>query len=199
MRYLGSRGGIALIRQCTLGALLAGTPGTMAHGQTGTTSGASGLALTAQQPGMIRVTVLAGDVQSIPALVPNAVNPFPAPARVNVQWNLAPNSGRIALVASFATRAQALTNGTSNIPSTRVQARMLTGAVRTWAAINANGVGGVGTPGASRVLWRYRVCNSTACRVRSRTDNLELRLNLVGLPTTSGTYTGVLTLRAVTY
>ena len=37
------------------------------------------------------------------------------------------------------------------------------------------------------------------CRDGDRTDQLDLRLNLVGYPTLTGTYTGVLNLRAVIY
>jgi hypothetical protein len=53
--------------------------------------------------------------------------------------------------------------------------------------------------GGSLVLFTYSVCNSNACRRQTRTDPLDLQLDLTGLILAPGTYTGTLNLRAVTY
>jgi hypothetical protein len=60
-----------------------------------------------------------------------------------------------------------------------------------------NAIGGVGSAGGS--LGLFSVSISGANKNASRTDNLDLRLDLVGFPTLpAGAYTGVLNIRAVT-
>ncbi|MCU0621618.1 MAG: hypothetical protein MUC69_08955, partial [Gemmatimonadales bacterium] len=135
----------------------------------------------------------------LPTLVAGALNPFPLPARIQTSWNLRTGSGTLSLVAWFGTPAQALANGAAAIPASRVQGRVLTGRPRAFTPITQGPRGGVGVAGGSLELWRYGVCNRVACRRRSRSDNLELRLNLAGFPLAAGTYTGTLNLRAVTY
>jgi hypothetical protein len=60
-------------------------------------------------------------------------------------------------------------------------------------------IGGVGTPGATLHLFRQLVI-APFNGVGQRTDDLELQLDLRGLPNLpSGTYRGTLTLRALAY
>lgn len=172
------------------------------HAQAGTPSGLMPVTLNATMNDRLLVTVVSGGVQTIPALVANAINPFPSPVMVRTEWNLPVFfGGTLSLVAYFTTPAQALLNGASAIPASRVEARMTTGSLATFTPINANAVGGVGSAGGTRVLWSWNaLCGlGIFCRDGDRTDQLDLRLNLVGLPTTTGTYTGVLNLRAVIY
>jgi len=161
------------------------------------------ISLAATQPGQLTVTVQSGGVQTIPNLLPNAINNFPSSVQVYTQWNVRPNTGNaLSLVAYFSVPAQALTTGAANIPSSRVEARMTTGSVPTFTPITGNGVGTVGTAGGSLVLWTnncFASSNAAACRQNSRTDQLDLRLNLVGAALATGTYSGTLTLRAVLY
>ena len=162
------------------------------------------ISMAATQPGQITVTVQSGGVQTIPNLLPNAINAFPAPVQVFTQWDIRPNTGSaLSLVAYFSVPSQALTTGAANIPSSRVEARMTTGSVPTFTPINGNGVGTVGTAGGSIVLWTngcFATSNAAACRRSSRTDQLDLRLNMTGVPAlATGTYSGTLTLRAVLY
>jgi hypothetical protein len=60
-----------------------------------------------------------------------------------------------------------------------------------------NGVGGVGTAGGSLQLFSQNITGTN--KTGSRTDNLDLQLDLVGFPSLpAGAYVGVLNLRAVT-
>jgi hypothetical protein len=170
-----------------------------ATAQAGTRSPAISLSLTAAQPAFISVTVVSGASPTIPVLAPGALNSFPTPTRIQTSWNLRTGSGTLSLVGWFSTPGLALANGATAIPASRVQGRVATGRPRNFTAFTQGPRGGVGVAGGSLELWRYRVCNSVACRRRTRTDNLELRLNLVGFPLAAGSYAGTLNLRAVTY
>ena len=161
------------------------------------------ISLAATQPGALTVTVQSGGVQTIPSLLPNAINNFPSSVQVYTQWNVRPNTGNaLSLVAYFSVPAQALTTGAANIPSSRVEARMTTGAVPTFTPITGNGVG-------TRRHRRWKPCPLDRQLLRlqqrasvppnSRTDQLDLRLNLIGAALSTGTYSGTLTLRAVLY
>jgi hypothetical protein len=58
-------------------------------------------------------------------------------------------------------------------------------------------VGGIGTAGGSLRLFSQNISGPT--KKASRTDNLELEIDLVGFPTLApGTYTGTLNIQAVT-
>jgi hypothetical protein len=126
------------------------------------------------------------------------VNDFPSPVVIQTAWNVNPGqTNTVNLVAYFSTPAQALVGGATQIPSSRVLGRMLTGIPATFTAITQNGIGGVGTAGGSLSLFAVNI--SGVNKNATRTDNLDLQLDLVGFPTLgAGSYTGVLNLRAVT-
>jgi hypothetical protein len=156
------------------------------------------ISLAAAAPGTLTVTVTSGAVQTIPAVADNAVNSFPSPVVIQTDWNVnAGQTNTVNLVAYFAVPAQALVGGTTQIPSSRVLGRMTTGIPTTFTSISQNGVGGVGSAGGSLQLFSLNITGSN--KNASRTDNLDLQLNLVGFPTlAAGAYAGVLNLRAVT-
>src|SRR3954471_12158062 len=156
------------------------------------------ISLAATSPGALNVTVTSGAVQTIAGVTDNAVNPFPSPVVIQTSWNVNPGqTNTMNLVAYFSTPAQALVGGSTQIPSSRVEGRMLTGTPVAFTAITQNGLGGVGTAGGSLRLFGVNI--SGANKNATRTDNLDLRLNLVGFPALpAGSYTGVLNLRAVT-
>jgi hypothetical protein len=131
-------------------------------------------------------------------LVDNATNAFPAPVVLQTNWNLNPGqTSEVDLVAYFAVPAQALSGGSTQIPSSRIEGRMTTGLPTTFTAVSGGPVAGVGTAGGSLHLFR-QVING-ANKNASRTDNLNLQLNLLGFPTLAvGSYTGTLTIQAVT-
>jgi hypothetical protein len=156
------------------------------------------ISLAATAPGALSVTVTSGAVQSIAGVADNAVNNFPAPVVIQTAWNVNPGqTNTVHLVAYFSVPAQALVGGSTQIPSSRVLGRMTTGLPVTFTAITQNGVGGVGSAGGSLRLFSVNIGGGN--KDASRTDNLDLQLNLVGFPTLpAGAYTGVINLRAVT-
>lgn len=156
------------------------------------------ISLAATAPGAFSVIVTSGGVQTIAAVTDNAVNNFLTPVVIQTSWNLSPGqTNTVNLVAYFTTPAQAMVGGTVQIPSSRVRGRMLTGTPTTFTAITQNGIGGVGTAGGSLRLFAVNIGGGN--KNASRTDNLDLQLDLVGFPTLpAGVYTGVLNIRAVT-
>jgi len=179
------------------GALLA-LGVTEAQAQAGTVSAARVIALVAAKTSQLSVTVNSGAVQSIPSLTDNAVNNFPTPVVITTTWDVNPGqTNTVNLIAYFTTPAQALSNGATQIPSSRVLGQMTTGLPVTFTAITQNAVGGVGTAGGSLRLFSQAISGPN--KQASRTDNLNLQINLVGFPTLPiGTYSGTLNLRAVT-
>jgi len=74
---------------------------------------------------------------------------------------------------------------------------MTTGIPTTFSAVTQNGIGGAGTAGGSLRL--YSVVVNGGNKNSSRTDNLDLQLDLVGFPALpAGVYAGVLNLRVIT-
>jgi hypothetical protein len=156
------------------------------------------ISLAATAPGALTVTVTSGAAQTINGVIDNAVNNFPSPVVIQTSWNVNPGqTNTMNLVAYFSTPAQAMVGGATQIPSSRILGRMLTGIPVAFTAITQNAIGGVGTAGGSLRLFGVNI--GGANKDASRTDNLDLQLNLVGFPALrAGAYTGVLNLRAVT-
>jgi hypothetical protein len=74
---------------------------------------------------------------------------------------------------------------------------MTTGIPTTFTAMTENAVGGVGSAGGTLHLFSVNITGGN--KNATRTDDLDLQLNLVGFPTlAAGAYAGVLNLRAVT-
>lgn len=140
-----------------------------------------------------------GAVQNIPSLVDNRINTFPVPVSVTTQWQLSSIVTRIDLVGYFSAPTAAISNGSYNIPSSRLEGQMVTGRVPTYTPFTQQPVLGSGTPGGTLHLYR-QIIILPANAQGQRTDVLTLRLNLQGLPKLpAGTYRGTLTLRAVSY
>jgi hypothetical protein len=169
-----------------------------AEAQAGTLSAAQVISLGATKTTQLTITLGSGAVQSIPSLTDNTVNNFPTPVVITTSWDLNPGqTNSVNLMAYFTLPAQALVGGTTQIPSSRLLGRMTTGLPVAYTPITQNAVGGVGTAGGSLRLFSLNI--SGANKKSSRTDNLDLQLNLVGFPTLApGLYTGTLNLRAVT-
>ena len=147
---------------------------------------------------LLSVTVTSGSVQSIAAVQDNAINPFPTPIVIQTRWDVNPGQvGSISLVGYFTTPAQAMTGGTVQIPSSRVRGRMTSGLPTTFTPFSQAAVAGAGTAGGSLELFRDNITGPNK-GVLTRTDNLDLQLDLVGFPDLPvGTYTGTLNIRAV--
>jgi len=156
------------------------------------------ISLAAAAASTLTVTLQSGAVQTIAGIADNAVTNFPSPVVLQTAWNVNPGqTNTVNLVAYFSLPAQAMVGGSTQIPSSRVLGRMTTGLPTTFTAITQNGIGGVGTAGGSLRLFSVAIGGPN--KNASRTDNLDLQLNLVGFPPlAAGTYTGVLNIRAVT-
>ena len=158
-----------------------------------------GVTLGASKNTALTIVVLSGAVQSIASINDGSINSFSSPVRVQTSWDLNPGqTASVELVAFFTDPNGALVAGPgARIASSRIEGRMATGLPTAFTAFTGLGIGGIGTPGASLRLFSTNISgiNKTA----TRTDDLDLRLNLTGQPTLPvGTYTGTLYLRAVT-
>lgn len=184
------------IRSCgpkllALGVLLAlGAPELLAQAQV--------ISLAAAAASSLTVTIQSGATQTIAGIADNTATNFPSPVVIQTAWKVNPGqTNTVNLVAYFSLPAQAMVGGSTQIPSSRVLGRMTTGLPTTFTAITQNGIGGVGTAGGSLHLFAVTIGGGN--QDASRTDNLDLQLNLVGFPPlAAGTYTGVLNIRAVT-
>lgn len=156
------------------------------------------ISLAAAAASTLTVLVQSGAVQTIPGVTDNALNNFPSPVVVRTDWNVSPGlTNTVELVAYFALPAQAMVGAATLIPSSRIEGRMTTGLPVAFTAFTQNGVGGVGTAGGSLRLFSVTIGGGN--KNSFRTDNLDLRLNLVGFPTLpAGAYAGVVNIRAVT-
>lgn len=172
-------------------AVLALTGARDAAAQAGTLSGVSTVALNAVRASTITITPAAGSL-NLASITDNSVaNQFPD-LGVTTAWTLT-GGANISLVGYFSTPAQALANGTNFIPSSRVEGKLAPGA--TWGAFTANAVGAAGAAGGTLTLWQQAL--TAATNTSTRTDVVQVRLNLLGATTVAGTYAGTLNLRAV--
>jgi hypothetical protein len=156
------------------------------------------ITLSAARVNSLTVTVTSGAAQTIASVTDNALNPFPTPVTIATQWDVNPGqTNSISLVGYFTTPAQALTGTGVQIPSSRVLGRMSTGVPTSFTPFTQAAVAGAGTAGGSLVLFND-IITGTNKGTLTRTDNLDLELDLVGFPTLPvGTYTGTLNIRAV--
>lgn len=147
----------------------------------------------------LSVLINSGAVQTLTSLVNNRTNTFPSPVSITTQWQLSTLLNTVDLVGYFATPSAALTTGGNNLPSSRMKGRVVSGSVPEFRSFSEQPVGGAGTPGGTLHLFRQTII-AVVNGQGSRTDDLELQLDLRGLPKlASGTYRGTLTLRAVAY
>ena len=169
---------------------------TRAEAQVGALGPPRVITLTALRAGTLTVGVMSGMVQNLGNVQNNAVNNFPTPVVITTQWNVNPGqTNTVNLMAYFTTPAQALV-GPAAIPSSWVRGRMATGLPVAFTAFTQNAVGGIGTAGGSLRLFTQNITGAN--KSSSRTDNLDLQLNLTGVTLTPGTYSGTLNIRAVT-
>jgi hypothetical protein len=168
--------------------LLVGT--TSAAAQVGLTSNVATVALTATKNATLTVSPNASTATLASISDNSNVNNF-TPVSLTTAWNLTTGSS-VRLIGWFATPAQALANGTDFIPSSKVEGRV---GAAAFAPFTSGGVGGVGVAGGSLQLFSQPV--AAGSYFGSRTDQLDLRLDLTGTTTIAGDYTGTLNLQAV--
>jgi hypothetical protein len=162
-----------------------------AEAQVGLTSTAATVTLNATKLSTLTVVPSTGTA-SIASITDNSnANVFSA-VSIQTDWNLTAGTS-VNLVGWFATPASALANGAAVIPSSKVEGGINGGG---WTAFTGAAFGGIGVAGGSLQLFNQAVAAATY--FGTRTDNLNLRLNLAGFPaTTAGLYTGTLNVQAV--
>ena len=158
--------------------------------QVGLTSNAATVALTATKNATLTVSPNASTA-TLASITDNSnANNF-TPVSLTTAWNLTAGSS-VRLVGWFAAPAQALANGTDFIPSSKVEGRV---GASAYAPFTSAAVGGVGVAGGSLQLFSQAV--AAGSYLGTRTDQLDLRLNLAGTTTVAGDYTGTLNLQAI--
>ncbi len=118
------------------------------------------------------------------------------PVGITTSWVLSNSRSSVTLSGYFSSSTAALTDGAAtptNIPSSDVLGQVTTGLPTAFTAFTQSAP--VGTAGAGLELFNQSISGTN--RSASRTDNLNLRINLTGLPQLpAGTYTGTLNLQA---
>lgn len=156
-------------------------------------SGIGNVNLNAVMPQSVTVTVTGGSTVNF-ALTDGVATNGDVPAVIETRWNLNPGLvGAVSLYGYFDTPAQALTDGVGNdVPSSWVEGQMATGTPTTYTAFTQTNP--VGPAGGSLSLFSTVITGLN--KVSTRTDNLDLRINLTGQTLPASTYTGVLRLQA---
>jgi hypothetical protein len=172
----------------TVVLLLLGSSSAVA--QANLTSNVATVALTATKNSTLTVSPNASTATLASITDNSSANNF-TPVSLTTAWNLTAGSS-VRLVGWFATPAQALVNGTDLIPSSKVEGRV---GAAAFAPFSSGAVGGVGVASGSLQLFSQAV--AAGSYFGTRTDQLDLRLNLAGTTTMAGDYTGTLNLQAV--
>jgi len=126
------------------------------------------------------------------------VNGSPAdgdvPAVISTSWNVNPGlTGDVSLYGYFDTPAQALTDGGGNdIPTSLVMGRMTTGTPATYTAFTQTNP--VGPAGGGLALFSEAITGLN--KTKTRSDNLDLRIDLTGQALPPSTYTGIVRIQA---
>jgi hypothetical protein len=181
-----------LVKTALLGAVTLMALGTSrAEAQVGLTSSVGTVTINATKASVLTVAINTGGTQTLASLTDGTTNNFATPVNITTTWDL--NAGAsVSLVGFFTTPASALVSGANLIPSSWVKGKMSTGLPTTFTAFTQNALGGVGTAGGSLALF-----TDAGSLKKSRTDDLNLQLDLTGQAIIPGTYTGTLNLRAV--
>jgi hypothetical protein len=176
-----------------LGTVLLSAPA--AHSQSLNSNSAT-VALTANLAESLSISATPGTATF--TLVPLGTSNSQTVA-ITQSWALQSSRAHVTLTGWFSSAAQALTNGATTpayIPSSAVFGQVTTGSPTTYTAFTQTpGTGALGVSGASLVLTTTAI--TSANYSFTRTDNLNMQINLTGLNgLPAGTYTGTLNLQA---
>lgn len=179
-----------LFARALAGATLLVVAATAVEAQANLQSNLTTVSLTATKNSTLSVSP-ATATATLASITDNSnANPFTA-VSLQTDWNLTGGTS-VNLVGWFTTPAQALLNGTNAIPSSRVEGRV---GATAFAPFTGAGIGTSGVAGGSLVLFSQAV--AAANYLGTRTDQLDLRLDLTGTTTVAGNYTGTLNVQAI--
>ncbi len=154
------------------------------------------VSINASKVASLSIVVNSGAVQNA-TLVDNTVVNFATPVNISTSWDVNPGlTSSVTLVGYFSNPAQALANGTDYITSSLVKGRMATGTPVAFTAFTGGAVSTIGVAGGTLTLFSEVITGAN--KSSSRTDDLDLQIDLTGQTVTAGTYAGTLNLRAVT-
>jgi hypothetical protein len=176
--------GVAAAAMIDLGAATA---------QAQTLSNIGNINLNATAAQTLTVAVTSGATVNF-ALAQGAAAAGDVSSAITTSWNLNPGlTGAVTLFGYFDTPSAALTDGVYDIATTYVEGRMTTGAVATYTAFTQTNA--VGPANGSLLLFTENVTGAN--KIKSRSDNLDLQINLAASPTVpASTYAGVLRIQA---
>ncbi|HEX3235883.1 MAG TPA: hypothetical protein VHR41_16940 [Gemmatimonadales bacterium] len=179
-----------LVTRGMAGALALTLAAGVANAQVGLTSSPATVSLTATKSSTLTLSPTSGTATLASITDSSAANVF-TPVTLTTAWNLTAGTS-MKLVGWFATPAQAMANGTDFIPSSKVEGRV---GATAFAPFTSGATGGVGVANGSLVLYSQAV--GAGSFLGSRSDQLDVRLNLANTFTVAGNYTGTLNLQAV--
>jgi len=158
-----------------------------------TLSNISNITLNASAAQTLTVSVTSGSTVNFTLAQGAAAAGDVSPA-ISTSWNLNPGlTGAVTLFGYFNTPSAALTDGTYDIASTYLEGRMTTGSVATYTAFTQTNA--VGPAGGSLLLFTEAVTGVN--KIKTRSDNLDLQINLASSPTVpASAYTGTLRIQA---
>ena len=165
--------------------------GTAAQAQT--LSNIGNITLNASAAQTLTVSVTSGSTVNFTLAQGAAAAGDVSPA-ISTSWNLNPGlTGAVTLFGYFNTPSAALTDGTYDIAATYVKGRMTTGSVATYTAFTQTNA--VGPASGSLLLFTEAITGAN--KIKTRSDNLDLQIDLAGSPTVpASSYTGTLRVQA---
>ncbi|HET6680249.1 MAG TPA: hypothetical protein VFG84_03560 [Gemmatimonadaceae bacterium] len=154
------------------------------------------VSINASKVASLSIVVNSGAAQTA-TLVDNSIVSFTTPVNVSTSWDVNPGlTASVTLVGYFSNPTQALANGTDYIASSLIKGRMATGTPTSFTAFTGGAVGGIGVAAGTLTLFSEAITGAN--QTKTRTDDLDLQIDLTGQTVTAGTYAGTLNLRAVT-
>jgi len=155
-------------------------------------SGVSSSSLSATLAQSLTMSITSGSSVNF-TLAENAAANGDVPVVVQTAWNLNPGqTGAVSLYGYFDVPATALTDGVNSIPTSWVEGRMTTGTPTSYTAFSQTNP--VGPAGGSLALFSEAITGIN--KIKTRNDNLDLRINLTGQTLPAGAYAGTLRLQA---
>ena len=158
------------------------------------TSSTSSVALTATMSEVLTLTATPSSVSF--TLVQGGTAVASSAVAIHTTWLLLPSRANLIVDGYFSSATAALTDSATTpdlIPTSAVLGQVTTGSPTTYTAFTASAA--LGPSGAGLTLLTLPLTSSN--RAGTRTDNLNLEINLSALPQLpAGTYTGTLTLQA---
>lgn len=187
---LSMKSSLSLSTVCALVILAASSPVSLSQALNSNTASVS---LTATLGETLTISATPNAVNF--ALVSGGVAAGSAPVAITTTWVLGSGRANVVLDAYFASSSALTFAGppVANIPTSAVLGQMTTGTPTTFTAFTQTAA--LGTAGAGLTLFTQSL--SSTNRATSRTDNLNLEIDLSSIPQLpSATYTGTLTLQA---